>query len=105
MFYAGALVKWLTRFRPPAAARRLGSLLLAPPLGPAPSSLTELFLFRKSRWMQQFTAASFRIVACRPAGIFHTGYILLPGLAMDSRRRLARYLGSSCTVFVMAPSG
>jgi SAM-dependent methyltransferase len=118
VFYAGALVKRLTRSRrpaagtadspggaaKPAASRSLGRLLLAPPLGPAPSSFAELSLFRRGHWAAAFTAAAFRIEACRPGGIFHTGYILQPGLPMESRRRLARYLGSSCAVFVVAPS-
>ena len=90
--------------RPPskeAVGSRLRRLLIAPPEGAAPSALVELVRFRKSYWADRFTAVSLNILACMPAGVFHTGYILKPDLPIAARRRWARWLGSSCQVFVL----
>ena len=87
----------------PAQTGRLRRLLLAPPLGPAPSSLSEIGLFRRAYWTRQFRAGGLRITGCVPAGLFHTGYILMPDLSLEARGWLARLLGSSCTVFVVEP--
>jgi len=73
------------------------------PHGEYPSSFTELFAFRESAWRQRFAAGGFTVTRCYPAGLFYTGYTLLPGLPMSWRRALSRLLGSACKVYVLAP--
>lgn len=74
------------------------------PHGEYPGSLTELLAFRERAWRKRFTAGGFTVYQCYPAGIFYTGYTLLPRLPMSWRRFLSRLLGSACKVYVLTPT-
>ncbi len=73
------------------------------PHGAYPNALTELFAFRRARWHRMFVALGFRIVTERYSGLFYTGSALMPWLGLSARRKLARVLGSACSVFVLEP--
>ena len=73
------------------------------PHGAYPNALSELFAFRRARWHRMFVALGFRIVAERYSGLFYTGSSLMPWLGLSARRKLARVLGSACSVFVLEP--
>lgn len=97
-----------------AAAKRRGLTgLLKRALWPAahgeyPGSLAELFAFRERAWRQRFAVGGFTVQHCYPAGIFYTGYALLPQLSISWRRFLSKLLGSACKIYVLktaAPSG
>lgn len=87
-----------------AAARALlRRALVEPPHGEFRSSLSELDDYRAQRWEQRFREAGWRMERAHGAGVFYTGYGLLPMLGIARRRALSRALGSSCRVFVLAP--
>lgn len=73
------------------------------PHGEYPGSLAELFAFRERAWRKRFSAGGFTVVRCYPAGLFYTGYTLLPHLPMSWRRFLSKLLGSACKVYVLTP--
>lgn len=74
------------------------------PHGEYPSSLAELPAFRERAWRKRFAAGGFAVYQCYPAGIFYTGYTLLPCLPMSWRRFLSKLLGSACKVYVVKPT-
>lgn len=49
-------------------------------------------------------AGGFTVVRFYPAGLFYTGYTLLPRLPMSWRRLLSRLLGSACKIYVVKPT-
>lgn len=94
-----------------ALIRRRGVLALAraalvpPPHGEAPSALAELRLFGRRRWTALFREAGWEVGEIQPNRLFYTGNVLLPGLSLTARRRLAAVLGSACHAYVMRPAG
>lgn len=67
--------------------------------------LTEGWYFSAAWWRKAFEEAGFEVVAARPSGIFYTGSVLLGGqLGMGRRKKLARWLGSSCRIYVLRPA-
>lgn len=79
----------------------LKRILLAGPHGEYPNALAELHYFSRRRWLQVFANARFVVIDATDNKLFYTGYTLLPRLTMARRRWLARFLGSSCHVFVL----
>lgn len=75
--------------------------LWPPAHGEYPGSLAELFAFREHAWRKRFSAGGFTVVRCYPAGLFYTGYTLLPSLPMSWRCFLSKLLGSACKVYVL----
>lgn len=75
--------------------------LLAGPHGEDSSAWAELLHYRRAHWARIFDRNGFAVVRVQGAGVFYTGYELLPGVPMAVRRGLARVLGSSCHVFVL----
>ena len=71
------------------------------PHGEYPNALYELYAYCKSRWLRVFEESGFEIIHCYNNELFYTGYGIIPGLALNHRRRLARYLGSAARVYVM----
>jgi len=71
------------------------------PHGEYPNALYELYAYCKSRWLRVFEESGFEILQCYNNELFYTGYGIIPGLALNHRRRLARYLGSAARVYVM----
>ena len=75
--------------------------LLAGPHGEYPSALLEMYYFSKPRWTKVFRDAGFEIVRVVKSGIFYTGYELLPGLSLESRKKMAKVLGSATYVYIL----
>ena len=69
--------------------------------GEYPNAIAELWYFSAARWRREFRRRGFTLVEQKPAGIFYTGYGVASSLGVDARRRLARALGSACTIFVL----
>jgi hypothetical protein len=63
--------------------------------------LAELATYSRWGWRRVFKAARFEVAYEGRAGVFYTGYSLLPWLSIPARKAMARILGSSCHVFVM----
>lgn len=70
--------------------------------GETGNAFTELATFRTTSWRRVFERAGWRVLEAHPIGLFYTGWMVLgPTLALSQRERLARWLGSACTVFVL----
>jgi SAM-dependent methyltransferase len=68
------------------------------------NALTEIFTFSAQYWKKQFIKAGFNIDEATPSGLFYTGHMVLgPKLSISSRRKLAKWLGSACTIYVVRP--
>ena len=77
-------------------------ILSAGPHGEHSNALSELYYFSKSRWTNIFTKNGFVLNFVDDNGLFYTGYGLIPGLKIKTRRRIARFLGSACHIFLLA---
>jgi len=77
--------------------------LLAGPHGEYPSALSEMYYFSRRRWRNVFHDAGFEVVRVVKSGISYTGYELLPELSLESRKKLARLLGSATYVYILRP--
>lgn len=92
-----------------AALRRRGlagmvaRVLLPPSHGGQVSSLRELYHFSRRYWRRTFARAGFEIVRMSASPAFYTGYGLFSGWSLQTRRRMARLLGSACTIVVARP--
>ncbi len=66
---------------------------------------SEIWLFRPDWWRRQFRRNGFRIVEDRPVELFYTGNgLLAANMSFERREALARWLGSACHVFKLAPA-
>ncbi len=66
-------------------------------------TLTEIYFYTKHWWARTFERAGFDLLASYPAGIFYTGGFVFGGkISIARRRQLARILGSSCRIYVLA---
>jgi ubiquinone/menaquinone biosynthesis C-methylase UbiE len=66
------------------------------------NSITELYYFSRHRWARLFEATGWRIDHYATNGLAYTGHSLVGGaLGLSTRRRMSRFLGSSCHVFVL----
>ncbi|WP_149195505.1 class I SAM-dependent methyltransferase [Luteimonas suaedae] len=69
------------------------------------SALTEAWYFSARWWRKVFTDAGFAVQVVRPVGLFYTGsMICAERLSIPARACFARWLGSSCRVFVLRPT-
>lgn len=63
---------------------------------------TEWWHFRRSSWEQRFEQLDWAVVGVEGIGLFYTGYLLgARFLSISLRKRLSRFLGSSCLIFVL----
>lgn len=69
--------------------------------GEYPSAISELWYFRRRRWLRLFEQVGFERVEDRPCGIFYTGYSVFPAISIKRRRKLACILGSATRVFIL----
>lgn len=70
--------------------------------GETGTMIGELYLFASGRWSRAFQQAGFTARTVRPIGLFYTGNMLLGRrLGLGPRRRLARWLGSGSTLYVL----
>jgi SAM-dependent methyltransferase len=86
---------------PPSFWRRLRRLLWDGPHGEYPTAVSELWYFSQRRWERVFRENGFDLLEAEPAHLFYTGYTILPGMNLATRRKLATVLGSSTRCFVM----
>jgi SAM-dependent methyltransferase len=77
------------------------SLLIEPPHGEYANALVELYYFRRQVWTRLFEKNGWDISESYGNGLFYTGFSTFPALSIETRKRLARLLGSSCYVFVL----
>jgi SAM-dependent methyltransferase len=68
----------------------------------ASNALTEIYYFRRGWWRRLFSRTGWAVQHQGSNGIFYTGSMLM-GLRMpiSTRKRLSRWLGGSCNVFVL----
>jgi SAM-dependent methyltransferase len=92
------------RSRSARALRLLKNALIPQPHGVYPSALSELYYYSAFRWRRLFQQQGLEVTACDKAGVFYSGYKILPWLDVPARRVLARVLGSSCHIFVLRTS-
>lgn len=81
-----------------ATAKRI---LVVGPHGEYPSAISEFWYFSKTRWLDVFHRNGFHAIHSSPSGIFYTGYLVLNGLAIIVRQKLAKILGSSTFIYVL----
>lgn len=67
------------------------------------NAFVELFTYTRARWKRVFERCGFEVRSIRTTGIFYTAYKLMAKTEVPRRRRLAKLLGSSCSVYVIAP--
>jgi SAM-dependent methyltransferase len=79
----------------------LRKVLPAGPHGAHGSELAELYLYSRRHWKHLFRSQGFNILDIQDGGIFYTGCNLFPGIGLDARESLARFLGSAIYVFVL----
>jgi len=69
------------------------------------NALSEIFWFSTSHWDRQLHGFGFDVVERAPIGLFYTGNMILGSrLSLQTRQQLARFLGSACVLFRLAPS-
>ena len=86
--------------------RALVRFLLAPlrAHGAYANAIVELYCFSRRRWMRVFREQGFRLIALRSNRLFYTGFVLFPRMSAGTRANMARWLGSSCHIYVSEPS-
>lgn len=79
----------------------IGRILVAGPHGNYPNALSELYYFSERRWLTVFRRVGFRVIEAKTSNIFYTGYGLLPGLSLRSRKSMSNYLGAATRIYVL----
>jgi ubiquinone/menaquinone biosynthesis C-methylase UbiE len=74
------------------------------PHGEYPSAYSELYYYRRTRWIRVFREGGFTTIHLLRNGIFCTGYGLLPSIPMKMREKASTLLGSSCNIFILSAS-
>jgi len=86
--------------------RYLRRLAYAERHGERGTAFGELLRFSRRSWAREFVAAGYSVEVGRGHGIYYSGYGFLGStLSINSRRRLARWMGSSCHFFLLRPVG
>jgi SAM-dependent methyltransferase len=83
-----------SRTSAPLRARVLNTLF-PPPLGAAPTSMHEVFSFRRRTWIRLCESADFVVTEVRRCGLFYTGFFFWAAMPLRNRRILSRLLFSS----------
>jgi len=66
---------------------------------------TEWWYFRGASWRRRFEELGWIVVDAEGIGLFYSGYLLgAKFLPINARKLLARFLGSSCLIFVLKPA-
>ncbi len=74
------------------------------PLGKRGNAISELWLYTGFRWARYFRENGFCCETRVPGGLLYSGNLIFRHrLGFPLRRKLARWLGSSCWVFVVSP--
>lgn len=73
--------------------------------GETGNALTEIFTFGTRHWVKHFTDQGFEVREVKPIGLFYTGHMVLGNrLSLSARQSLARFLGSACAIYSVAPN-
>lgn len=83
------------------AVQTISRILFAGSHGEYPNALSELYFFSRKRWLNLFKTNGFNIHQAMDNGIFYTGYALFPSMSFKTRRLMARFLGSACSIYIM----
>jgi len=75
--------------------------LIAGPHGEYPHAIAEIYYFSRRRWLRVFAEHEFEVIHAGGNCLFYSGYATAPSLSWERRYGLARWLGSSCHVFVL----
>jgi len=77
---------------------------IVPRHGEAGNALSEIMTFSSHHWKVHFKKQLFTIDEATPVGLFYTGHMILGHLlSMDTRQKLAKWLGSACVIYVVRP--
>jgi len=88
--------------RPPSTRERLSRLLIPERHGEVGNFVTELYTFSRRRWCKLFIDSGWQIETVFAGGLFYTGYSVLGDrLSLSTREKLARILGSACSVYIV----
>lgn len=89
----------------PSQSRLLSNVikqaLFIHPHGEYPNALSELYYFSKARWLRVFRENEFELEQVTDNQIFYTGYSIFPDLKLNTRRRMAQFLGVACHIYIM----
>lgn len=78
--------------------------LMPPRHGEFGNRWTEFLFYSKRAWRRRFELHGWSVITVEPSGFTYSGHCLLAGkLSMRWRGRLARVIGASSMVFVLAP--
>jgi SAM-dependent methyltransferase len=91
----------MTHFRQRGVGYTIKRVALGLPHGAYPNALSELYYFTKKRWLNVFAENGFAVQEVRRNQLFYTGHGLLSGISIETRRTMARFLGTACYVYVM----
>src|SRR5688572_5845445 len=68
--------------------------------------LTEFYLYSSSTWKSLFTSTGWKIKKATSGNFFYTGEMFLGRkLSIERRRKLSKFLGSYCYIFILGKSG
>lgn len=78
---------------------------IVPRHGEVGNAFSEMIDFGLGRWKKKFIKQFFIVNEVAPARLFYTGHMLLgPKLSLGVRQLLAKWLGSSCAIYVVRPA-
>ncbi len=84
------------------ALDKIKTILIPPRHGETGSAFSELYLFSSYRWRRCFKKTGWNILKVEPCGLFYSGQKLLgKTLPLEKREKIAKFFGSSCTIFLM----
>ncbi|SCA56258.1 Methylase involved in ubiquinone/menaquinone biosynthesis [Candidatus Terasakiella magnetica] len=76
--------------------------LIPPRHGEFGNCFSEIWSFRPKRWQKYFEKHAFLISKSEQMGLFYTGHMLFnKKISISRREKLAKFLGSSCHLFVL----
>lgn len=84
----------------------LSRALIPPRDGEIGNALTEIYYFSRHRWNRMFRDNGWKIERCVANHLLYTTYDAFGAkLSLSSRKRLSRFLGSSCHIYLLRPTG
>lgn len=77
---------------------------IVPRHGEKGTALSEIYTFSAHHWLRHFVSQNFAIQEASPTGLFYTGHMVLGNrLALSTRQKLAKLIGSACVIYVVRP--
>ena len=78
---------------------------IVPRHGETGNALSEIATFSARHWTKHFGNQRFVVEQAMPMGLFYTGHMVLGSkLTLDTRQKLAGWLGSACVIYIVRPS-